>query len=587
MTDAQGKTASDTVEIEVTGGSSSPPSLVEVNADRTSGVAPHLVWFEAVAEDADDAQHQLVYRWEFGDDEVAYGSEAEHTYTEPGTYTATVTVTDPAGGSDSDTVEITVAAPQANRAPTVQAGALPASGKAPLDVVLTAQGSDPDGDALTYSWEFGDGSTAKGRRARHTYTAVGTYQAKVTVDDGESTGTATVQIVVGDPAGNQAPTVQAAADPSGGGTAPLKVGFCAAGVDPDGDPLSYVWDFGDGGMAGGTKATHTYTAPGTYVAKVTVTDPSGATGPRQITVQVRRRGGAGREAGRGAVQAAFRAVGSPTLEAFTRRGLQGSADVRRGQHRAGDAGDRPQGGAALGLTGRRLASATVRCGDGGRVDGALERPPGGEAQAPAGGDCARSARPCGCASPARTELRHRVTLRPRADRRARGGGAARQRRRPGRSHAGRVTRFRRRDAGRVELGEALPLRLVLAPLLLGAAPLPVAGDGEARGSTPRSSRRCRRTSRTGVASPWTKQCPGPPGSASSRTAASSAPSARGTQRRSSAPAVSSGSSSSGPSTSTTTKTGTPAGIRSREVAMAGRTLGSPAMRCQAASGSGA
>ena len=190
-----------------------------------------------MAEDADDAQHQLVYRWEFGDGEVAYGAEAEHTYAAPGTYTAKVTVTDPAGGSDSGEVEITVTAPPGNRAPTVQAAAVPASGKAPLDVMLTAQGTDPDGDALDLPWEFGDGSTAKGRRARHTYTAVGTYQAKVTVTDGETTG---------DRDGadrRRRPGRQPGADRAdrggsvGGGTAPLKVGFSAAGVDPDGDPL--------------------------------------------------------------------------------------------------------------------------------------------------------------------------------------------------------------------------------------------------------------------------------------------------------------------------------------------------------------
>ncbi|NIP79981.1 MAG: PKD domain-containing protein, partial [Gemmatimonadetes bacterium] len=35
--------------------------------------------------------------------------------------------------------------------------------------------SDPDGDALSHSWAFGDGGTATGATASHTYAAAGTY----------------------------------------------------------------------------------------------------------------------------------------------------------------------------------------------------------------------------------------------------------------------------------------------------------------------------------------------------------------------------------------------------------------------------
>jgi cytochrome c len=364
VTDAEGKTATDTVEIEVTGGSAAPPEIIEANADRTSGIAPHLVWFEAIAEDPDDAPGQLVYRWEFGDGEVAYGAEADHTYAEPGTYTATVTVTDPAGGSDSAEIDIEVAEPVGNRPPAVQAGAVPASGKAPLEVLLTAQASDPDGDALTYRWEFGDGSVANGRRARHTYTTVGTYQAEVTVSDGEASASATVQIVVGNPAGNQAPTVQAAADPAGGGTAPVRIGFTAAGLDPDGDQLSYAWSFGDGGTAGGPKVSHVFTTPGAHVVTVTVKDPSGASATGQVTVQV-----AAARAPSGALQvkAAFRSVGTPSLRAFSKRGLKATMACAAGSTGRATLVTSRKVARKLRLTSRRLASAAVRCGEGGKA----------------------------------------------------------------------------------------------------------------------------------------------------------------------------------------------------------------------------
>jgi hypothetical protein len=94
-----------------------------------------------------------------------------------------------------------------------------------------------------------------------------------------------VVIVVGDPQGNQAPTVRVAADPASG-TAPLRVRFSAAGSDPDGDRLSYVWEFGDGVMAGGPRTTHVYTQPGTHRATVTVRDADGATGTASVDVVV-------------------------------------------------------------------------------------------------------------------------------------------------------------------------------------------------------------------------------------------------------------------------------------------------------------
>ena len=52
-------------------------------------------------------------------------------------------------------------------------------------VAFTAQGTDADGDTLTYEWDFGDGGTATTKDAMHTYNEVGVFYAKVTVSDGK------------------------------------------------------------------------------------------------------------------------------------------------------------------------------------------------------------------------------------------------------------------------------------------------------------------------------------------------------------------------------------------------------------------
>ena len=93
---------------------------------------------------------------------------------------------------------------------------------------------------------------------------------------------------------------EAFADPSTG-AAPLLVQFSATGLDPQGGPLIYEWDFGDGGGSFSQSPEHTYVEPGTYTATVTVTDPQGKTGTDSVDVVVspeRQRGAGGEGDGR-------------------------------------------------------------------------------------------------------------------------------------------------------------------------------------------------------------------------------------------------------------------------------------------------
>ncbi|WP_052852858.1 PQQ-dependent sugar dehydrogenase [Streptomyces avicenniae] len=92
------------------------------------------------------------------------------------------------------------------RSPVAQASANRTSGPAPLAVQFSSSGSsDPDGDPITYSWNFGDGTTSTAANPTKTYTQNGTYTATLTVrDPSGATGSASVQISVG----NTAPTVR-------------------------------------------------------------------------------------------------------------------------------------------------------------------------------------------------------------------------------------------------------------------------------------------------------------------------------------------------------------------------------------------
>ncbi|MFE6756017.1 PQQ-dependent sugar dehydrogenase [Streptomyces sp. NPDC057684] len=88
--------------------------------------------------------------------------------------------------------------------PVVDAKVDKTSGQAPLKTRFSSTATDADSDALTYSWNFGDGTTGTGAAPSHTYKKNGTYTATVTAKDATGrTGSADAHIVVG----NTAPTV--------------------------------------------------------------------------------------------------------------------------------------------------------------------------------------------------------------------------------------------------------------------------------------------------------------------------------------------------------------------------------------------
>ncbi len=173
-----------------------------------------------------------------------------------------------------------------NTPPVADLTATPTSGVAPLVVSFDASGStDADGDTLSYSIDYGDGTSGTGVTSTHTY-AAGNYTAIVTVADGNGgSDTASVAISVSGDTGNTPPVADLTATPTSG-VAPLVVSFDASGsTDADGDTLSYSIDYGDGTSGTGATSTHTYTA-GNYTAVVTVTDGNGGSDTASVAISV-------------------------------------------------------------------------------------------------------------------------------------------------------------------------------------------------------------------------------------------------------------------------------------------------------------
>jgi PKD repeat protein len=103
-------------------------------------------------------------------------------FTQAGVYVVTFTANDGNGGTGSASTEITVN--NVNRCPTADANG-PYSGVVNIAIQFNGTGStDPDGDALSYSWTFGDGGSANGATPSHAYAADGVYTVILTVTDG-------------------------------------------------------------------------------------------------------------------------------------------------------------------------------------------------------------------------------------------------------------------------------------------------------------------------------------------------------------------------------------------------------------------
>src|SRR2546421_9651625 len=114
--------------------------------------------------------------------------------------------------------EKTVRAPDtsANRPPVVNSGG-PYTGVEGSAVNVTAQASDPDGDSLSYAWDFADGGTASGIATAHTYANNGNYTATVIVTDSRGVAdTASAAVTVT----NAPPQITAVTVP----TAPIAIG---------------------------------------------------------------------------------------------------------------------------------------------------------------------------------------------------------------------------------------------------------------------------------------------------------------------------------------------------------------------------
>lgn len=245
----------------------------------------------------------LVLRWGIGPGPAAFGAAVNETYYAPSspglgglgalvnnTLSGSVEIVNLSSASDAAVargnftlptffaVEPGGFVPRAS-ALSFHATLSPRYGPVPLTTYGAAEVRAPGSSSVT--WFFGDGTSASGLSANHTYPSTGALLARTEVTD--SLG----DVAVASYGVQVNGTLTIVGGPSvSSGTAPLRVTFRAVALGGYGPPYTYSWTFSAGPPANGSVTNRTFSAAGTYTATVHVTAGKGLPVNRSWTVAV-------------------------------------------------------------------------------------------------------------------------------------------------------------------------------------------------------------------------------------------------------------------------------------------------------------
>ena len=220
------------------------------------------------------------YYWDFGDGFNSTEQNPTHIYTEDGTYTVSLTVTDNGGTINEDdneqaTDEDAVSAVITDLNPEAEFYASSTYGIDSLTVAFYDNSTSYDG-ILSWLWEFGDGENSTEKNPTHLFT-VGSYTITLTVSekDGDtSTQTKPNYINI-----EHAPNTQPTADfipSSTTSTINQIILFTDKSKDKDGNIISWFWNFGDKTTSTIQNPSHKYQKQGKYQITLIVADNEGA-----------------------------------------------------------------------------------------------------------------------------------------------------------------------------------------------------------------------------------------------------------------------------------------------------------------------
>lgn len=243
--------------------------VIDFTVNPTTPSEDERVCFDAQA--TVDNGAIVSFTWSFGDGGTASGVFVCHTFTNDGSFPVTLFVVD----NDANCVSLTkLVVVGEGDSPTCVFTTSPTSGITTDTLVRfdASQSEDPDGNIVSFRWDFGDGQSASGETVTHQYANDGTFTVILTVRDNagnETVCTATVAVGEGEPICDFTVT-----PPNPNTNEPVTFDGSNSS-DPEGGTLTFAWNFGDGNTASGEVVTHTFTSEDNFLVTLTVTDPEG------------------------------------------------------------------------------------------------------------------------------------------------------------------------------------------------------------------------------------------------------------------------------------------------------------------------
>jgi len=188
------------------------------------------------------------------------------------------------GSSGGSSISFQLGSSQSSSNPKITSGpsANPNPASVGQNINFSVSASDPNNQALTYAWDFGDNSTGSGDTVAHSYTANGNYSAtvKVTNASGDAVSS-TLTVNIGAPQITSGPS----ASPNPANTN-QNITFSVSASDLSNQTLTYAWDFGDGSTGSDASVVHSYTVTGAYTVTIKVTNLTGAMDSSTLAVNV-------------------------------------------------------------------------------------------------------------------------------------------------------------------------------------------------------------------------------------------------------------------------------------------------------------
>jgi PKD repeat protein len=226
--------------------------------------------------------------WDFdGNGSIdATGNLASHTYPTAGSYTVNMRATSTELLDNQATATATVVV--TTRPPTADFNFSPASPSVNDSVLFASNSTDPDGESLAHTWNFGDGSAqSTARNPTHAYTTPGQKTVRLTVNDGHGgLDDLTKTITVKDPSAAKASFTFTPQTP----VADQAVTFTSTSTPSAGQTISsQTWDLDSDGQfddGSGKTATRRFDSPGVYRVALRVVQANGNAAVAEGTVRV-------------------------------------------------------------------------------------------------------------------------------------------------------------------------------------------------------------------------------------------------------------------------------------------------------------